>query len=62
MEEGQFRSRAAHLLFDGVGRLVEMSVVGGVELQWRGRTVWRAARGPEDAHLVLLPESVGQYR
>lgn len=45
--EGRFRGRAAHLLLDGVGRLVELCVVGGLELEWRSQTVWQAAKPSE---------------
>jgi hypothetical protein len=53
--EGRFQGQAAHLLLDEAGRLLEFCGVGGLELEWEGRTVWRAANGCEDAHVVLLP-------
>jgi heparinase II/III-like protein len=56
--EGRFQGRAAHLLLDEAGRLMEFCGVGGLELEWQSRVVWRATNGPEDAHVVLLsPET-----
>jgi hypothetical protein len=61
--EGRFRGRVAHLILDGIGRVVECSVVAGVALEWGGRSVWRAAGYPgsgwvpEDAHVVLPTET-----
>jgi hypothetical protein len=53
--DGRFRGEAAHLLLDEEGRPVEICVVGGLELEWDDRLVWRAPTGAEDAHVVLGP-------
>jgi hypothetical protein len=53
---GRFRGEAAHLLLDEQGRPVELCVIGGLELEWDGRLVWRAPTGAEDAHVVLEPQ------
>jgi hypothetical protein len=56
--EGRFRGQAAHLRLDDEGRLVECSLVGGLELEWNGQRVWRSAAGGEDTCVVGPLEGV----
>lgn len=53
--EGRFQGEAIHLLLNETGQPAEICMVRGLELEWQGRTMWRAPTGPEDTHVVLLP-------
>jgi hypothetical protein len=51
LDGGRFRGHAAHLRLDSTGRLLDFCAVGGLELEWQGRLIWRSNGEFEDIHL-----------